>query len=110
MTISTKIIAMIKVADTLGAPQFSLDDLRRAAEKIEQLRQDRAGQTFVEAFDADTLDLDADLAIIDAGARQAFSWIVGRQMLPADIDTQIDRDDDANKPLGQAWRLAKKYI
>ena len=103
MTISAKIIAMIKVADTLGAPQFSLDDLRRAAEKIEQLRQDRAGQNFVESFDA-------HLAIIDAGARQAFSWIVGHQMLPADIDTQIDRDDDANKPLGQAWRLAKKYI
>jgi hypothetical protein len=110
MMISAKIIAMIKVADTLGAPQFSLDDLRRAAEKIEQLRQDRVGETFGSAFDVNTSDLDAHLAIIDAGARQAFSWIVGHQMLPAHIDAQIDRDDDADKPLGQAWRLAKKYI
>lgn len=110
MMISAKIIAMIKVADTLGAPNYSIDDLRRAAEKIEHLRQDRVGESFVSAFESDTSDLDADLAVIDAGARQAFSWIVGHQMLPAVIDAQIDRVNDANKPLGLAWRLAKKYI
>lgn len=107
--ISQKIDQMIKVAAALGAPLYDLDTLRAAAATIES-RLAATRTDFTAMFEADTSVLDGDLAIIDAGARQAFSWIVGHAMLPSELDAQIDRHDDADKPLGRAWRVAQQYL
>jgi len=110
MTTSSKIQDMLKVAAALGAPTFSLDKLLAGAIAVEQQRSAMMGDTIVSMFEADTTALDNDLLIIERGAQQAFSWIVGNGLLPPELDAMIDRDGDATKPLGVAFRVALKYV